>query len=396
MARSKLYYFVRKIFRRIYRFTTLRVTYPLIYKMNSRHAVEENKVLFIEVRMPEISDSFTLIYDRLKAEGKYDIHEHYLHMSFVNKLKYDKYCRDMIKDLATAKYVFLNESSDVFAALPVRIETVVTQLWHACGAFKKFGMSTADLIFGENRKSLEKYPFHGNYTHMTVSSPEIIWAYEEAMSLDKGVVKAVGVSRTDVFFDEEFKASARERFYKEFPEAKDKKVILYAPTFRGRVASAKSPNVLSLPLMNYVLSSEYVLVFKHHPFVKKPPVISDRYRHFAKDMTKSMNIEDLLIVADICISDYSSLVFEYSLLRRPMIFLAHDLDTYYDWRGFYYDYKDFVPGPIFTNTEEIVDYISHIDERFDVSVVDNFREKFMSSCDGHSTDRILNMVFGDR
>jgi CDP-glycerol glycerophosphotransferase (TagB/SpsB family) len=394
MARSKMYYFARGIFRKVYRFTTLRVVYPALYRINSKSKVDEKKVLFIEVRMPEISDSFELLYKKLKNEGKYDIHEHYLHMSFVNKIKYDRYCRAMIKDVATAKYVFLNESSDVFAALPLRKETIVTQMWHACGAFKKFGMSTADLIFGEDRKSLMKYPFHGNYTHMTVSSPEVVWAYEEAMCTPPGVVKPVGISRTDVFFDEDFKRAARERFYKEFPEAKNKKVILYAPTFRGRVASAKSPDVLSVPLMNHVFKDEYVLVFKHHPFVKKRPVIHERYDSFAKDMTDTMSIEDLLIVADICISDYSSLVFEYSLLGRPMIFLAHDLDNYYDWRGFYYDYREFVPGPILSNVDEVVEYIQHIDERFDPAVVEAFREKYMSSCDGHCTQKIYDLVFG--
>lgn len=65
----------------------------------------------------------------------------------------------------------------------MRKETIVTQLWHGCGAFKKFGMSTAELIFGDDRKTLEKYPYHGNYTYVTVSSPEVVWAYEEAMSL---------------------------------------------------------------------------------------------------------------------------------------------------------------------------------------------------------------------
>ena len=117
----------------------------------------------------------------------------------------------MVKDIATAKYVFLNESSNVTSCLPLRKETVLTQLWHACGAFKKFGMSTADLKFGDNRETLNKYPYHRNYTHVTVSSPEVVWAYEEAMSLEdkKDVVKPVGTSRTAVFFDKSFIEKAK-------------------------------------------------------------------------------------------------------------------------------------------------------------------------------------------
>ena len=106
-----------------------------------------------------------------------------------------------------------------------------------------------------------------------------------------------------------------------------------------------------------------------------------------------MSIEELLFVADICISDYSSLVFEYSLFEKPMIFFAFDLDNYYDWRGFYYDYKEFVPGPIYTTTEEMIDYIKHIDTKFDKQKVKQFRDKFMSACDGHATERIMKLVF---
>ena len=108
-----------------------------------------------------------------------------------------------------------------------------------------------------------------------------------------------------------------------------------------------------------------------------------------------MSIEDLLCVSDVCISDYSSLVFEYSLFEKPMIFFAYDLDNYYDWRGFYYDYKDFVPGPIHTTCEEMIDYIKNLDTQFDKNKVIEFKNKFMSACDGHATERIMKLVFDE-
>lgn len=388
---------IRKPIVKFYRFYTLRYMYPHLYKRYAKKPVNKNKVVFIEVRMPEISDSFELIYNDLKNNYSFDIHTHFLRMSFVRKWDYMKRCRGMVKDIADAGYIFLNESSDVTSCLPMREETVLTQLWHACGAFKKFGMSTADLIFGDDRKTLNKYPFHRNYTYVTVSSPEVVWAYEEAMSVapGSGVVRPVGISRTDVFFDNDFIEGARRRFYEKLPLAKGKKVILYAPTFRGRVAKAKTPNVLDIPMLHKHLGNDYVFITKHHPFVKKRPVIPEKYGDFMVDMTDTISIEDLLCVSDICISDYSSLVFEYSLFERPMVFLAYDLDSYFDWRGFYYDYRDFVPGPIFDTTAQIVDYIENIDERFDRQRVIDFRNKFMSSCDGNVTERIERMVFSD-
>ncbi len=98
-------------------------------------------------------------------------------------------------------------------------------------------------------------------------------------------------------------------------------------------------------------------------------------------------------MTDICVTDYSSLVFEYSLFRRPMIFFAYDLDDYYDWRGFYYPYEDFVCGPIVTTNLELIRTVQNIDS-YDISRVEAFRERFMTACDGHATERILDTVFG--
>ena len=204
-----------------------------------------------------------------------------------------------------------------------------------------------------------------------------------------------GISRSDIFYDEDAKKAAQEKLLSVVPQAKGKKVILYAPTFRGRVARAKTPNALDIAAFGDALGKDYILLFKLHPFVKKRTAIPEGYENFAFDLTDDMSIEELLFVADICISDYSSLVFEYSLFEKPMIFFAFDLDNYYDWRGFYYDYKDFVPGPIHTTTEEMIDYIRHVDERFDKNRVQEFRQKFMSACDGHATERIMKMMFGE-
>ena len=103
-------------------------------------------------------------------------------------------------------------------------------------------------------------------------------------------------------------------------------------------------------------------------------------------------IEELLCVSDLCISDYSSLVFEYSLFERPMLFFAYDFEEYGEWRGFYYDYHELTPGPVVHTTQEIVDYVLHLKERFDRKQVADFKEKFMSACDGHATERLLEMI----
>lgn len=395
--KSHIYQFFLKGAKKLYRFYSLRIMYPRLYKKYSAKEIDNGKVVFIEVRMSEISDNFRYIYDELNNNYSYKISTHFLHMSFSRWREYEQFCKKMVIDVADAKYVFLNDSSNVFSCLPLRKETVVTQLWHACGAFKKFGMSIAELKFGDDKKTLDKYPYHGNYTHVTVSSPEVVWAYEEAMNLrhEEKIVKPVGISRTDIFYDPEMKKRAFDRLYSVFPQAKGKKIILYAPTFRGRVASAKTPDNFDMQMMKEELKSEYVMLFKHHPFVKKRPVIDNVFSDFAKDVTEEMSIEDLLFVSDICISDYSSLVFEYSLFERPMIFFAYDLEDYFDWRGFYYKYDEFVPGPICRSGQEVLACIKAVETDFDKGIVTQFKEKYMSACDGHATERIMKLVMGD-
>lgn len=386
----------RSLMGKAHRYYMLKMRLPGIYKKYAKLPVEENKVVFFEVRLAELTNSFQTLYAAVKDLGNMDVHTHFLRLSFVPKRQYDKNCEEFVKDIATAKYIFTDEASNVLSCVPMRPETVVTQTWHGCGAFKKFGFSTADLIFGLNREQQLKYPFYKNYTYVTLSSPEVAWAYEEAMNLSETpeVLKATGISRTDVFFDQDFISRAYERLYKEMPQSKGKKVLLYAPTFRGRVANGMAPDKLDITKFRDALGEDYVLLIKQHPLVRVRPEVPQDCRDFAKDVTDTMAIDDLLCVTDICISDYSSLIFEYSLFEKPMIFFAYDKDEYDDWRGFYYNYEEMTPGPICTENEEMIDYIQHIDTRFDKKQVQDFRYKFMRSCDGHATQRILHLAMG--
>jgi len=383
-----------KKLRGCYKYLTLKILFPLYYKWNARKPVQENKVIFIVNRKDQLPNSMTYLNSLLEKSGKYDIHIHYLLKLSLRYREQFKVDMNLMKDMATAKYVFVDEATISLCGFTNRPETKVVQLWHGCGAFKKFGFSTADKIFGGNAKEQKRYPMYRNFDLVCVSSPEVIWAYEEAMQLEgQGNVKAVGVSRTDVFYQEDYKKAAVQRVIDKIPAAAEKKIILYAPTFRGRVAKAYGPDRFDYDKLYEALGDDYILLIKHHPLVKKLPEIPLEYKDsFVYDVSHTLEIEDLMIAADICISDYSSLIFEYSLMEKPIILFAYDLDTYFDWRGFYYDYFEMAPGPVLVSTEEIIDYIVHIDTEFDREKMHAFREKFMSSCDGHSTERILAEV----
>lgn len=388
---------MKKLIKKLYRYSTLRVLFPLQYKKYSKKPVKKNKAVFIESQLPVLSNSLEVMYVAL-TERNWEVSVHCLRESFVGKFTFLKLAMDCIKDLADAEYIFLCDANRMIGCLPLRKETAVTQLWHACGAFKKFGMSTSELKFGGSREDYLRYPYYGNLDYVTVSSPEIIWAYREAMNLENASteVVATGISRTDTFFNKKFLDAARQHVLDVFPQATNKKILLYAPTFRGEVSTAKAPDQLNIAAMANVLKEEYVLLIKHHPVAGNRPVIPEELKDFAADVTDSLSIDDLLCVSDLCISDYSSLIFEYSLFERPMLFFAYDLEEYYDERGFYYDYNDLTPGPVVRTTEEIIDYIQHLGTRFDRQKVAAFREKFMSACDGHATERILELLANRR
>ena len=384
---------MRSEYRKAQKFVTCKIYYPFVYKTAARSPVNEKKVLFIETTASSISSNYQILWNKLN-QYDYDLQLVCLEKGKVGNYELNRRYADLMRQAADAKYIFLNDACVAFGHVKLRKETKAVNTWHACGAFKKFGFGTADLKFGENAEMQKKYP---NYTYLDeiyVSSPEVVDKYAYSTGLRENQVIPLGTGRTDLFFDGNFKKKAKEKFEFLCPIAKDKKVILYAPTFRGTIKGAKAPNALSVPMLQEALSDEYILVIKQHPVVKKQIPLLKKEQEFAVNFTKVMSSEELMCVADILISDYSSVVFEYSLFEKPMIFFAYDKEDYDDWRGFYYDYEEMTPGPVFTKNKEIIDYIKHVDERFNKQEVIDFKNKFMASCDGHVTERIIEQVFG--
>ena len=278
-----------------------------------------------------------------------------------------------------------------------RVGQQVIQLWHGCGAFKKWGYSTAKLEWGADEKALEEYPIHNTYTYVTVSDESVKKFYSEAFNCDEKIIHADGVPRTDKYFDKKYVSSSRERVLEKYPEIGNRKIILYSPTFRG--ASKGKANFIQMLDFLYLkkhLEKEYVILVKLHPFIKKGMNLSkglkEIYGSFVFDVSKTLPIDDAMCASDMVVTDYSSLIFEYALLSRPMIFFAYDLEQYDRERSFYFDYENFVPGDIVRDTEELLKAIRKNEREFDKEKVEDFKKKFMSACDGKSTERILNKI----
>lgn len=185
---------------------------PGEYRRAAKQPIQPGKVVFLENKEPTVPESFEVLYRRLSRVPELDVEFMSLGETRVRLRQYYRNCIEAVRDLATAQCVFLNDASNVVSCLPLREGTKVVQLWHGCGAFKKWGMSTADLIFGGSRDEILRHPFYKNLSLVTVSSPEVVWAYEEAMVLqdEPGIVQPIGVSRTDVFYDEAYLKKSRD------------------------------------------------------------------------------------------------------------------------------------------------------------------------------------------
>lgn len=291
-------------------------------------------------------------------------------------------------NICTAKYIIVNDYYSLFSMCKLRKGTELIQVWHGGGAFKKFGkdsmqnMASAEIMKRNMRG-------HGQYTKVIVSSKEVAPIYANAFGVDINKIYPIGIPRADIFFDSSRMEKIKTSLLDKYPYLLDKKIILYAPTYRDDSRYNESL-ALNLEYLMERISDNYVFVFKMHPFERGKIKIDKSLSSKVFDLSHE-EINDLLIIADILITDYSSIIFEYAILQRPMIFFAYDLEKYEnEIRGFYYNYTDFVPGPIAYTTEEVVELINK--NEWDFEIIRKFAIRFNEHFDGKATDRFIKEV----
>ncbi|MDR2524902.1 MAG: CDP-glycerol glycerophosphotransferase family protein [Oscillospiraceae bacterium] len=371
----------------VLRFILVRLVWPCVYRVGCLRRVNPRRVLFGSEFHEAPPENLRLLLERFRAEG-YGCH--WFGKARARKPRQILRTLIFVFDYASAAILFVDDSFSPALACPPRKGQALVQVWHGCGAFKRFGHSAADSAWGPSARVRKWLPMHLHYTHVCVSAPEVIPHYAEAFRCPPERVHAWGAPRTDVFFDAAFTATARERVLAAFPEIGGRKILLYAPTFRGdSVRESRHDAALDLPFLAAQLGGDCVLLLKPHPHVPFP-LAEGSAADFAFD-ARALPIEALLCAADLLIADYSSLVFEYALLGRPMLFFAYDLDAYDAARSFYYPYRSFVPGDILEQCAEIPEAVRGqlFGNAFDKARVEHFARRFMPACDGHCTERIL-------
>lgn len=289
---------------------------------------------------------------------------------------------------ATSKIILLDDFYPLIYPINIRKNSDLIQVWHAAGAFKTFGFSRVGRPGGPSPNSRN----HRNYTKVTVSSESVRKHYAEGFGVSIDKIYATGVPRSDIFFDEEYKTYVKNRLYEKYPFLTKKKVILFAPTFRGNgQASAYFPfHVIDFKALYENLKDDYVFLFKIHPFVNNKLTIPYEYSDFFYDFSEFREINDLLLVTDILITDYSSVCFEFALLNKPMLFFGFDVEEYIRTRDFYYDYFEFIPGPLVRSTEEIIEKIKQGDFRMDK--IKPFVKYFFDDTLGKASKNVVDEV----
>lgn len=370
---------------RVYKKFAFRLFY---YVFSTILKVNDKKISFLSDSNEVMRDNFEFVYSELKRRN-IDLEYFIMLKGSVKDQKSYKEIFLLAYNLATSKIILLDDYYPMIYPLRIRKNAELIQLWHAVGAFKKFGYSR----IGKPGGPLITAKDHKNYTRVIVSSKYVRPFYAEGFGIDIDKVVPTGIPRTDIFFDENYINKKREELLNKHPFLNDKKIILYAPTFRGNgQQSAYFPfDQLDLKKVYEALDEDTVFIIKMHHFVKEKVQIPIQYSNAIYDFTDLEKINDILFISDLLITDYSSVCFEFALLNKPMVFYCFDLEEYTHSRDFYTPFQEFAPGPICRNLDELLPIMN---EYCQLRTMDQrkFTNKYFDHFDGRSTDRVVQLV----
>jgi CDP-ribitol ribitolphosphotransferase len=266
-------------------------------------------------------------------------------------------------------------------------KTKIIQLWHGTGTVKKFGQDT-------NTGKIKKLEYRANrrITHLIVNSAYTKKQYAKAFGIDESRVYILGLPRSDLYLNKERLKEKANRFYAAYPELKQKRLILYAPTFRDQ-SKDQMEQEQRLHKLPEGLGENDVILFRLHPHVagRVSNNIPEKYKGKQYNMSNYKEPAALLAVSDILITDYSSIIFEYCLLDKPILFYAYDYEQFEaKGRSFYEDYRKYVPGKVVMTEKELWEALRECGEHSEQ--VKAFKEKSFRYLDGKSVERLLQEI----
>jgi len=365
----KIIFFLKQVLKMLLQNTILPCVYAFwkVYFGNK----EPELIVFADAHHDCIPFSMQRIRDELIDRG-YAVTDFFYDFSSISQFRSAWLSIRFMRLYANAKCVFICDNFLPVSSCRKGKGTKVVQLWHACGLIKKMGYDATDDIPAYYVGNVYR-----NYDLVTVSSPNCVDTIAGAMGLEKGVVRALGVSRTDCYFDDAWIESCKEEFFEKYPEARTKKIILWAPTFRGNAAD---PYCVGMEEISQ-LEDEYFVIRKVHPHLDKKYPFSNC----------SIPAERLLPVIDLLITDFSTVLTEFLFFNKPCVLFAPDLEEYLVKRGLYVEYDSLSPY-IAKDAFRLKQVVKTALNDKKLAWIGNCRDFHVSACDGMSTERILKTV----
>ena len=338
-----------------------------------------NKVVLISRQNSQTSIDFQLLEKEIKRqypETKVVILNHFMSSKLAH-------IRDILIEeyhLATSRACIIDSYVIAVSILRHKKELTVVQIWHALGAIKQFGYMTLDKKAGHSSRVAHVMNMHGNYDYICCGGAATIPIYAQTFGADPKIIKPIGMPRVDYLVDAKQTARNQKMLYRKYPQLRNKKVILYAPTFRrnGRI----SPQAL----IDHIDLNKYALIIKQHRLDKTKLPAHDSIIQI-KDKLDSLQ---LLSVADYVITDYSAVTFEAAAMNKPLFFWDYDHDKYVADCGLAMDYLHDMPGLISEDPAEIADAIKH--RKFSLKRVRDFADKWVTVRDGTCTHQIVQLL----
>lgn len=345
---------------------------------------DENLVLFVSFMGMNFNDSPKSIYDYMKAHLDYS--GYHCVWAFEDPSKFPDLETVKIdtpayfKTALQAKYWITNTNIERGLHFKKK-EQRYLNTWHGV-ALKYIGNDVA----GRNDFNFD------SVDHLCVCGDYDERVYKTAFRAKESSYLRCGLPRNEELWNISGEKKALMRSKLDIPA--DKKVILYAPTWRESTDGGKSYEIkppIHFDVWKRELGAEYIVLFRaHHQTTKVLGVV---YDEFVRDASSYPAVNDLMIAADMLITDYSAIAFDFSILCRPIFCYAYDYDTYLAERGTYFQIDEKYPNKSCRTEDELLARIKGIDYETECSNTKHFRDEFIQYGIG-ATEACVEAVFG--
>ena len=232
---------------------------------------------------------------------------------------------------------------------------------------------------------------HGRWDYLVSPSSFMTKTSKRVFEFNKEMLE-FGFPRNDLLVNANDHTDFASRLKEKLNIPADKKVILYAPTYRNKSGFNFE---LDIKEMREKLSDDYILLVRLHYFVAKSLDL-DEVEDFVINVCNYPDVQELLLITDVLITDYSSIMFDYANLNRPMIFFTYDLEYYRDvLRGMYLDFEKEAPGKLCKKTDELIESLIDIKsyEKNYALKLNEFRNRYNEFEKGEASKQSFEKIF---